>query len=221
MSGENTPKPWNQIFLGLLAVMVFGGAFFGALNGLPQSVALGAFIAGGALAALAAFGGRVEGPFSWTSDGVRFTIAATEKKLQRGGVQMIAADKVDDATEAIEEAVSQFGTPPSAVGTPTITKSALPPGTSPSGRNIQIVQDAVVALSTLTMNERNQTQAEIARMNRLDFDERSDPRAIRTGDQGRSYRVHKVPGTNIRLWYRPLGGDDPNTLVIMAVEKRG
>ncbi|OHU35945.1 hypothetical protein BKG80_19720 [Mycobacteroides chelonae] len=86
---------------------------------------------------------------------------------------------------------------------------------------MQIVQDAVVALSTLTMNERNQTQAEIARMNRLDFDERSDPRAIRTGDQGRSYRVHKVPGTNIRLWYRPLGGDDPNTLVIMAVEKRG
>ncbi|MBF9349420.1 hypothetical protein [Mycobacteroides chelonae] len=211
---------WSQVFLGVLGVAMVCGGFVGSLNGLPDQVAGAAVLIGGALAALSAFFKRVEGRVDISKSGIGFTITAAERTLQRGGTT-IKMDKIGDATEAIEEAVSQFGTPPSAVGTPMITKSALPPGTSPSGRNIQIVQDAVVALSTLTMNERNQTQAEIARMNRLDFDERSDPRAIRTGDQGRSYRVHKVPGTNIRLWYRPLGGDDPNTLVIMAVEKRG
>ncbi|MGL5440991.1 MAG: hypothetical protein ACRDDJ_00745 [[Mycobacterium] stephanolepidis] len=219
MSRENATSPWSQIFLGLLATLVFCGAFLGALNGLSDAVAIAAFLVGGGLAALAAFWDRIEGPFSWTKDGIRFIIAAAERKLQRGGAT-IEADKVGDAAEAIQEAVSQFGTS-SEVGTPTTTKSALPQGTSPNGRNIQIVEDAVVALSTLTVNERTQTQAEIARMSRPDFDEQSDPRGIKARDQGRSYRVHKVPGTNVRLWYRTLDGDDPNALVIMAIEKMG
>ncbi|WP_100453933.1 hypothetical protein [Mycobacteroides abscessus] len=213
-ANDGTSTPWCQVFLGGQGALLLVGAMVGALIGLPVPVAICALVVGGGLSTLASFWERVEGNVGFTKEGFNATIAAAETSLQRGGAKMIAADKVDDATEAIEEAVSQFGTP-------TVTKGALPPGTSPKGRNIQIIEDAVVALSTLTQSERTQTQAEIARMNRLDFDEQSDPRAIRTGDQGRSYRVHKVPGTNVRLWYRPLGGDDPDTLVIMAVEKRG
>lgn len=225
-ANEQPPKPWRQVFLGVLAVAMLSGGLVGPLNGLPQSVAISAFIIGAFLAVLATFWERVEGQIGLTKDGFGVGVtAAGEEKLEQG-TTVVGAGKVAAATEAvqeaIQEAVSRFGTPTSAAGTPTVTKGALPPGTSPKGRNIQIIEDAVVALSTLAENERIRTQAEIVRMNHLDFDERSDPKAIRAGDHGHSYRVHKVPGTSVRLWYRPLDEEEqPGTFVIIAVEQRG
>ena len=84
---------------------------------------------------------------------------------------------------------------------------------------MQLVDDAVVTIATLTNHERVQVQTEIARMSHPDFREEDEPRAIRAGDQGRSYRVHKVPDSNLRLWYRPLNEDHPETLVVMVIEK--
>ncbi|SHR38452.1 hypothetical protein [Mycobacteroides abscessus] len=220
-ANDGTSTPWCQVFLGGQGALLLVGAMVGALIGLPVPVAICALVVGGGLSTLASFWERVEGNVGFTKEGFNATIAAAETRLQRGGTKMIAAGKVGAATEAMRAAVSEFGTPTGEVGTPTTSKSALPQGSSPNGRNIQIIQDAVVDLSTLPVDERAKTQAEIVRMSGPDFDEESDPRAIKTRDQGRSYRVHKVPGTDVRLWYRPLDGDDPDALVIMAVEKRG
>ncbi|OBB90340.1 hypothetical protein A5779_26285 [Mycolicibacterium peregrinum] len=86
---------------------------------------------------------------------------------------------------------------------------------------MQLVDDAVVTMATLSNAEVGLVRTEIARMSNPGFREEDDPRAIRPGDQGRSYRVRKVPGTDLRLWYRPLNEDHPETLVVMLIQRQG
>jgi hypothetical protein len=86
---------------------------------------------------------------------------------------------------------------------------------------VQLLDDAVATMATLSNYERVQVQTAIARMSSAGFQERLDPRAIRAEDQGRTYYVHRVPNTNIRLWYRPLDEDHPETLTVVVIEKMG
>ncbi|MGY4869792.1 hypothetical protein [Mycolicibacterium elephantis] len=89
-------------------------------------------------------------------------------------------------------------------------------------RSVQLVDDAVVTMGTLTADERRSVLTEIARMSGPEFQPESDPKAIRRGDGGRAYHVRRVGGTNLRLWYRPLKEDEPSSpLVVMVIERKG
>ncbi|WP_441961466.1 hypothetical protein [Mycolicibacterium houstonense] len=231
---ENKPKPWSQIFLGSLAIVVLVGGFVGALKGLPELLASLLFIAGVLLAVLAAFWSRIQGTVEFTKDGAKIPIGAArraEEQAQRG--EFVAAEKVPAAVEAVEDAVSQFGTPtvsqlrphgseersPAPRQEEPDSRAAEEPSRISRGRNVQLVDDAVVTMATLTDHERSQVQAEIARMSHPDFREEADARGIRVRERGRSYRVHRVPNTDLRLWYRPLNEDQPETLVVMVISK--
>jgi hypothetical protein len=89
-----------------------------------------------------------------------------------------------------------------------------------TGRRVQLVDDAVFTAGTLTREEQRLVQMEVARMSSPDFQPETDPKAIRRGDGGRSYRVRRVADTDLRLWYRPLTEDDAGSpLVVMVIEK--
>lgn len=214
---QENSKPWSQIFLGLVAVLLFGCAVVGSLKGLHAAVAIFLVIAGGGLAILAAFWSRVQGPVGFTRDGFSIPINAAnraEKQIEQG--RLVDENKLEAASKALEEALSRYNT--SRVGTPTVTQG---PPSAPTNRSVALVDDAVVTMATLDPREHALVRNEIARMSRSDFREEDDPRAIRAGDQGRSYRVHNVPNSNLRLWYRPLSEHHPDRLVVMVIEKKG
>lgn len=220
---EPSPRPWNQIFLGLVGILVVLGGVLGSMNGVPETVSIFVIIVGGGLVVLAAFWSRAR-KVKLGKDGFELELDAAEKKLRQGDV--VDADDVPAAVEAVKEAVSQFGTPAAGEGQPqeiVRPQAELQPA-DPRwrlGRNVQLVDDAVVTMATLTNAEVGQVRAEIARMSNPGFREEDDPRAIRPGDHGRSYRVRKVRGTDLRLWYRPLNEDHPQTLVVMAIQRQG
>jgi hypothetical protein len=58
-------------------------------------------------------------------------------------------------------------------------------------------------------------------MSRPDFQTDLDLRATRRGDAGRSYRMHRVPESDIRLWYRQKSESEPYTLYVMVIDKTG
>jgi hypothetical protein len=64
-------------------------------------------------------------------------------------------------------------------------------------------------------------RTEVASMSRPDFQTDLDLRATRPGDAGRSYRMHRVPEADIRLWYRQKSESEPHTLYVMVIEKMG
>jgi hypothetical protein len=210
---QQVPKPWSQIFLGVVAVLLFVSAIAGSFNGLDDKVVGGVIGAGVILAGLAAFFPRIQGVLKLGKN-IEIPVAASdaEKQIKQGRVvdedELEAAMKALEETlsrtaKAIEETLSRHNAPQ--VGTPTVTQG--PP--SPKRRSVALVDDAVVAMVQLEPSEQVRVRKEIARMSRPDFREEDDPRAIRAGDQGRSYRVHRVPETNLRLWYRPLSEDQP------------
>jgi hypothetical protein len=136
-----------------------------------------------------------------------------EKQVADG--QVVAGADVEGARKAVEEALSKYNV--TQFGNATLTQSPPPA----QARDVQVVADAVATMATLSDDEADRVEAEIARMSRPDFREESDPRAIRAGDQGRSYRVHMVPKTDLRLWYRPLDEKHPETLLVMVIQRKG
>ncbi|WP_236734764.1 hypothetical protein [Mycolicibacterium peregrinum] len=223
---QSNSTPLNQLFLGGVGVLVIAGAIFGSVKGVPDAVAVAGVIAGFALIVCAAFASRIK-KIVLAKDKVEFELDAAEKKLEQG--EVVDAEQVPAAVEAVKEAVSQFGVP-------TVSQEPAPQEVTPPqppsqqepssqqwrlGRNVQLVDDAVVTMATLSNAEVGLVRTEIARMSNPGFREEDDPRAIRPGDQGRSYRVRKVPGTDLRLWYRPLNEDHPETLVVMLIQRQG
>jgi hypothetical protein len=89
------------------------------------------------------------------------------------------------------------------------------------GRNVLLVEDAVFTMATLTPQEQELVRTEVARMSRPDFHTYLDLRATRPCDAGRSYRMHRVPESDIRLWYRQKSESEPYTLYVMVVENMG
>jgi hypothetical protein len=55
-------------------------------------------------------------------------------------------------------------------------------------------------------------------MRTSDFQIQADPE-MTAGEEDRSYRVHNVPDTDLRVWYRPLSEEEPDTLVVMVIER--
>lgn len=91
-------------------------------------------------------------------------------------------------------------------------------------RNVVLVDDAVIRMATLTADEQSSIMVEIARMSHRDFQPESDRSAHRRASGGRAYYVHKVPGSDLRLWYRQLdkrNPTDPETLAVMVIDRKG
>ena len=58
-------------------------------------------------------------------------------------------------------------------------------------------------------------------MGRPDFRLDLDLRATRLADAKRAYRMHRVPETDIRLWYRQRSETEPTTLYVVVIENTG
>ncbi|OBB01510.1 hypothetical protein A5662_13495 [Mycobacteriaceae bacterium 1482268.1] len=74
-------------------------------------------------------------------------------------------------------------------------------------------------IATLTVDDRKLVQAEVARMSRVGFQPDLDPRETSSRKTGRFYRMHRVPDSDIRLWYRLKSHSEPRTLYVVVVEK--
>jgi hypothetical protein len=160
-----------------------------------------------------------------TSNVVRGLEAVLSQHSPRGVTQKIRIDDIGGSKVA--EAIGSVSgeRPPRGIAPPQQDSEqqqhTQAPGRWRLGRNVVLVDDAVVTLAQLSNPERVQVQAEMARMGYPNFREEDDPRAIRAGDQGRSYRVHEVPDSDLRLWYRPLNEDHPDTLAVMGIQRKG
>lgn len=95
---------------------------------------------------------------------------------------------------------------------------------SDKARNVLLVDDAVIRMATLPADEQSSVMAEIARMSHRDFQPESDQRGHRRGSGGHAYYVHKVPRSDLRLWYRQLDKRNPTdleTLAVMVIDRKG
>jgi hypothetical protein len=84
-----------------------------------------------------------------------------------------------------------------------------------------LAADAVFTITTLTPHQQDLVCTEVGRISRPDFQTDLDVRKTRPGDASRSYRMHRVPDADIRLWYRRKSEFDPQTLYVVVVEKTG
>jgi hypothetical protein len=85
-------------------------------------------------------------------------------------------------------------------------------------REVRMVPEALMGLVGLSEEDRNRVFLQVLMMRTPDFHVEADP-VITGGDEGRSYRVRTVPDTDLRLWYRPLSEEEPDTLVVMVIER--
>jgi hypothetical protein len=231
----------GQILLGGLGVLLLAAGVWGYFGGQNDKIAGGFFVlAGLLLGVLAAFYSRVDGIVELGLLKMPMVkVRRAEKQIEQG--QVVAGDNLEGARKALEEAlsrynVSQFGTPtatqqpalsetddtPNADAEPASSESSGDADRGPRlGRNVLLVEDAVFTMATLTPHEQVLVRTEVARMSRPDFQTDLDLRATRPGDAGRSYRMHRVPEADIRLWYRQKSESEPHTLYVMVIEKTG
>lgn len=215
-------KRIGQILLGgsgvlLLAAGLWG--YFGAQNG---KIAGGFFVLFGLLLAiLAAFYSRIDGIVELGLLKIpRFKARRAEKQIEQG--QLVAGNNLERARTALEETLSRYNVSPS--GTPAVTQEPAPSeteGTPYPGREVLLVEDAVLTMATLTPHEQVLVRTEVARMSRPDFRTDLDLRSTRPDDAARSYLMHRVPECDVRLWYRHKSESEPDTLYLVVIEKTG
>jgi len=218
----------GQILLGVLGVLLLAAGVWGYFGGQNDKIAGGFFVLVGLLVVvLAAFYPRIDGIVELGFLKIPMAKARrAENQIEQG--QLVAGSNLEGAMKALEEALSRYNV--FQVGTPTVTREPALSGTALSeaegtrqrpGRNVLLVEDAVITMATLTPNQQVLVGTEVARMSRYDYQTQLDLRATRPGDTGRSYRMHRVPESDIRLWYRQKSEYEPDTLYVMVVENTG
>lgn len=223
----------GQILLGVLGVLLLAAGVWGYFGGQNDKIAGGFFVLVGLLVVLlAAFYSRIDGIVELGFLKIPMGKARrAEKQIEQG--QVVAGNNLEGARKALDEALSRYNV--SQVGTPTVTRESALSGTALSeaegtpnadrgqrlGRNVLLVEDAVITMATLTPHQQVLVGTEVTRMSRPDFQTQLDLRATRPGDTGRSYRMHRVPESDIRLWYRQKSEYEPDTLYVMVVENTG
>jgi hypothetical protein len=198
--------------LGLFLLASGGYAYFGGRN--DQLVGAFFLFAGLVLVVLAAFFSRVDGIVELGLLRIPAVKARrAEHQLAQGRV--VGADKLDEARRAVEGTLARYHV---AQIRSTAGRSAA---AQSERRDVLVVEDAVVMMSTLTPNELELVAIELDRLSRLDYQTDSDLHATRPGGAGRSYLMHRVPECDVRLWYRQKSDSEPHTLFVMVVEKTG
>lgn len=218
----------GQILLGGLGVLLLAAGMCAYFIGQNDEIAGGFFVLLGLLLViLAAFYSRIDGLVELGLLKIPIVKARrAEKQIEQG--QVVAGNNLEHAKKALEEALSRYNV--SQTGTPTLTRQPAPSeiedtpnadrGPRP-GRDVLLVEDAVFTMATLTPHEQVLVRTEVARMSRPDFRTDLDLRATRPDDAPRSYRMHRVPECDIRLWYRQKSESEPHTLYLMVIEKTG
>jgi len=227
----------GQILLGGVGVLLLAAGVWAYFGGQNDKIAGGFFVLVGlVLVVLAAFYSQVDGLVDLGLLKIPMVKARrAEKQIEQG--QVVAGNNLEGAKKALEEALSRYNV--SQFGTPTITQEPAPPDTEGTlkadaessdtiadrgprlGRNVLLVEDAVITLATLTPHQQVLVDTEVARMSRPEFRTHLDLRATRPGDAGRSYRMHRVPESDIRLWYRQKSASEPHTLYVIVIENTG
>ena len=221
----------GQILLGALGVLLLAAGMCAYFIGQNNKIAGGFFVLLGLLLVfLAAFYSHIDGIVELGLLKIPMVKARrAEKQIEQG--QVVAGNNLEHARKALEEALSRYNV--SQTGTPTLTRQPAPSemeressdtnadrGPRP-GRNVLLVEDAVFTMATLTPHEQVLVRTEVARMSRPDFRTDLDLRATRRDDAPRSYRMHRVPECDIRLWYRQKSESEPHTLYLVVIEKTG
>lgn len=225
------PKPVAAVFLASVATALFVVATIGYFGDEEEAVTIGLLLPGTILAVMAAFGSRINGTVKISKEGAEIPIEAAraERQLDRG--EWVGAERLEEAVEAVEQAPQQVMKqesprqiePPENASTAESGKPSGPDTTAVERprRRLILANDAVVNVATLTSSEKKLVLDQLMLMNDPDFDPVSDLRAHRPGQGGHAYYVRRVPGTNIRIWYRELGLEtgEPE-LVVLVVEKK-
>ena len=200
-------RPTGQILLGALGMLLLAAGMSAYFLGQNDELAGGFFVLVGlVMIILAAFYSHIDGIVELGLLKAPVVKARrAEKQIERG--QVVPADRVEDAGKALEESLSQYN------------DSQVP--TTDPGRNVLLVEDAVFTVATFAPYEQALIRTEVARMSRPDFRADLDLRATRPGDAKRSYRMHRVPESDIRLWYRQRSESEPSTLYVVVIENTG
>jgi hypothetical protein len=214
----------GQLFLGGLGLFLLAGGGWAYFGGQDDQLVGGFFLlAGLLLVVLAAFYSRVDGLVELGLLKIPAGKARrAELQIEQGRV--VAGADLEEARKAVDEALARHHL--SQVATPAVSHVAAtsePAATAGVGRgsSVLLAQDAVFMMTTLTPNERDLVDTEIARMSRADFPTNLDLRATKPGDAGRSYRMHRVPECDVRLWYRQKSASEPHVVYVMVIEKTG
>jgi hypothetical protein len=227
----------GQILLGGVGVLLLAAGVWAYFGGQNDKIAGGFFVLVGlVLVVLAAFYSQVDGLVDLGLLKIPMVKARrAEKQIEQG--QIVAGNNLEGAKKALEEALSRYNV--SQFGTPTVTQEPAPSDTESTlkadaessdtiadrgprlGRNVLLVEDAVITIATLTPHQQVLVDTEVARMSRPEFRTHLDLRATRPGDAGRSYRMHRVPESDIRLWYRQKSASEPHTLYVIVIENTG
>jgi hypothetical protein len=219
----------GQILLGGLGVLLLAAGAWGYFGGQNDKIAGGFFVLVGlVLVVLAAFYSRVDGIVELGLLKIPMVKARrAEKQIDQG--QVIAGNNLEEAGKALEETLFRYSV--SQFGTPTVTQEPTRSDTEREssdtntdrgpcpGRNVLLVEDAVLTMATLTPHQQDLVRTEVAQMSRPEFQTELDLRATRPGDAGRSYRMHRVPEADIRLWYRQKSESEAHTLYVIVIEK--
>jgi hypothetical protein len=225
--GENESseaKLVGQLFLGGLGVFLLAGGGWAYFGDQDNQLVGGFFLlAGLLLVVLAAFYSRVDGLVELGLLKIP-VIKARRAEVQLAQGRVVAGANLEAARKAVDEALARYHV--SQVAAPAVSQVAAmsePEHTETAGRgpSVLLVEDAVFMMTTLTPHEQDLVGTEIARMSRVDFQTNLDLRATRPGDAGRSYRMHRVPECDIRLWYRQKSESEPYPVYVMVIEKTG
>ncbi len=216
----------GQILLGGLGVLLLAAGAWGYFGGQNDKIAGGFFVLVGFLVVvLAAFYSRIDGIVELGLLKIPIVKARrAEKQIEEG--RLVAGNNLEEARKALEEALSLSRYSDSQFGPTAVTQESASSDTNANhvpcpGRNVLLVEDAVITMATLTPHEQVLVRTELARMTLPGFRTNLDLRATRPGDTGRSYRMHRVPESDIRLWYRQKSESEPYTLYVMVIENMG
>jgi hypothetical protein len=198
-------RPVGQLLLGGAGLFLLAAGLLGYFAGQDDEIAGGFFVLVGLLVVvLAAFYPRLDGLVELGLLKIPAVDARrAEKQLERGMV--VAGSDLEATRKALEQTVSRHRD--ARYGTPAATPGA-----------VVIAELAVLVMATLRPDVQLLVHAEIARMGRPDFRPHLDPGPSRPVDAARSYRMHRVPDCDVRLWYRQRDTSQPYPLCVVVVE---
>ena len=205
----------GQLLLGGLGLVLLGAGLLAYFIGPNDKIVGGFFVLTGlVLGVLAAFFSRIDrlvelGLLKIPTGKAR----RAERQVEQGRV--VFGHQLEAATRALEETLARHHVAPAPSGDPDTGRDR--------GRGLQVLfaEDAVFTMATLAPQEQGLVRAEVAHMSRPGFPMKLDPRATRPGETERSYRMHRVPETDIRLWYRCEGEPERHPLYVMVIENLG
>lgn len=192
----------GQLFLGALGLLLTAVGAWGYFAGQNDKIAGGVFVVFGVLAVLAAaFYLRVDHLVELGLLRIPHIRARRgESQLQEGRV--IAAGDLEEARTALRQTLARFHV-----------------STDAGASGLVLADDAVFAIAAMAPHEQAAVVGELARMSSAGYQMDLDLREIPRGDGARTYRMHRLPDSDIRVWYRQKSDSEPHALFVTVIEK--